>query len=416
MRIAIRNGKDSEWKRIPTQVEQVDGSVQDLIRKIPELISVEALEPDGSSLKVCVKNGSEGDSGLIGVDDKGKITIVECKLPNDSSVRREIVGQALEYAAMLWEMSYEEFDKMVVDSEGRTLVDLMSERVPAEKWSEEEFKQAVASALQQGKFRLVMAIQSMTDELRRTIKFLSARGPFSFETYAAQMQYFSDGETEIIVPNIMSFAEVEEEDSGPKTISQTYRHTEPNVAKSEEPSSIGSKASRSGRTGKPSGSSEPTIAQSIQSKKEEDSDDKQKEDLFFAKCQETVSENAVGLVRRLYEFSKEAADDIIWWGSSGAGAFNFVLTDDGLTVFIVDANGKIMFNFSEWQRDNSYKDLLPQFLEKLKAVSVLNKQKEDYTRWPDFSVEEFFANPDDFQRFEEAIRFLKEELKNVALV
>jgi hypothetical protein len=124
----------------------------------------------------------------------------------------------------------------------------------------------------------------------------------------------------------------------------------------------------------------------------------------------------VEVIKRLYKFSKETADDIIWWGSNGAGAFNFVLTDDGLTVFIVDANGKIMFNFSEWQRDHSYKDLLPQFLEKLRSVSALSKQKEDYARWPDFNLEEFFAAPDDFGIFEEAIKFLKEELKNLALV
>ena len=125
---------------------------------------------------------------------------------------------------------------------------------------------------------------------------------------------------------------------------------------------------------------------------------------------ENVSDNTLRTIRELYTFSTEVADDIIWWGAGGAGAFNFVLTEEGLTVFIVDSNGKIMFNFSEWQRVPLYRDLLPQFLEKLKGISVLRKQSEDYTRWPDFRAEELFAGPREFARFQEAVKFLKESL------
>jgi len=138
--------------------------------------------------------------------------------------------------------------------------------------------------------------------------------------------------------------------------------------------------------------------------------------LFFSKCQENISEKAISVIRSLYSFSSKTADDIIWWGASGAGAFNFVLTSDGLTVFIVDANGKIMFNFSEWQREPSYRELLPKFIEKLRNVKMLGEQNADYTRWPDFDVEDFFATPDDLNIFEESIKYLKSELKDLAIV
>ena len=100
----------------------------------------------------------------------------------------------------------------------------------------------------------------------------------------------------------------------------------------------------------------------------------------------------------------------MWWGSGGAGAFNFALTENQLTVFIVDATGKIMFNFSEWQREPAYKSLLPQFLEKLKNISTLHRQKGDHTNWTDFDIEEFFGNQNDLAKFEEAVKFLKTEL------
>ena len=432
MKIAIRNEKDGAWKRIPPNGDNnTDEYIQDLIHQIPELISVEGTGQNEPNLKVCLKNtqgnGSQDDSGLIGVDGDGSITIVECKVADDSSARGQIMGQALEYAASLWEISYEEFDSMVLNCEGRSIAELMSEKIPAEEWSEEKFKNSINAALQQGNFRLVMVVNGITDELRRTIKFLNARGPFSFETYAMEMLHFSDGQVDVVVPKIMSFAELEnnvsENDANPSQISvsqtsnpQAASSVNPNIASAEQPVGV-------------SQPTEPTLADSKQSinvtdppeaavtqQKSSPEGDKQKETLFFAKCSDNVNKETLEIIRKLHAFSSGTADDIMWWGSGGAGAFNFVLTEDSLTVFIVDANGRIMFNFSEWQREPMFKDLLPVFLEKLKGVTLLRKQKGDYTRWPDFSVEEFFANPEDLLKFEDAIKFLKDGISKLVPV
>jgi hypothetical protein len=417
MRIAVKNGKDGKWKRIPNRDQQEDSYIQDLIYQVPELISIEDLEPGEPSLKVCIKNpsadGSAGDGGVIGVDENGRITIVECGIANDSS-RKEIMGQAMEYAATLWEMSYEEFDGMVLNSEGRSLVELMRERVPAEEWSEEEFRNAVTSALQHGKFRLIMTVKSLTNGLRRTMNFLNARGPFSFETYVVEMQYFTDGEVDIVIPRTISPAEREQKTSTERTMPpQAPSSAVPNAARPERPTKVPSSAeSTVAGPEQPTESpslSKPTVAQPPRQSPERD---EQKEASFFAKCRGNVSENALGLIRKLHTFSMEVADNIMWWGAGGAGAFNFVLTEDELTVFVVDANGKIMFNFFEWQGEPIYKALLPQFIEKLKGITILRDQQEDYTRWSDFNVEQFFANPGDFTTFEESIRFLKAELSN----
>ena len=416
MKIAVRNGKDGEWKRVPSSDQQVSASLQDLIYRIPELISVESPESDGTGMRLCIKNSSvknaADDGGLIGIDDNGRIAIVECKIAKDSSIRREILGQALEYAATLWEMPYEEFDEMVVSSEGRSLVEIMSERVPKERWSEEMFKNAIAASLDQGKFRLVMVTQGITDKLKRMIKFLSARGTFSFETYAVEIQHFSDGDTEIAIPKITSFAEMWQETSLEEVTPE--HETTPPQELDQEPTISGSVDSDDLNEPKQSPVSlEPIIGRTDEIPERKD---KRKEALFFAKCQEVANQNAVGTIRKLYLFSMEAADIIMWWGSGGAGAFNFALTRDQLTVFIVDASGKIMFNFSEWQREPVYKSLLPQFLEKLKDIPILRRQKGDYTTWPDFDIEEFFNSQNNFTKFEDAVRFLKEELNKLATV
>ncbi len=423
MKIAVRNRSDGEWRRMSGSNQQADDSLHNLIRQMPEFISIEDLEPEGASMKLCIEhssaNDTEDDGGLIGIDDNGRITIVECRVANDSSVRREILGQALEYAATLWQMSYEEFDDMVVRSEGSSLVELMSERIPAKEWSEEAFRDAIIDTLNRGNFRLIMAIQEMTDKLKQVIRFLRARGALSFETYALEIQRFSDGETEIAIPRLTSFAELGQETyiertepareaAPPQPPEQERPQQERTQAATSDEPVIGGTEESTESTESTESSDSPELV--IGHAKPPERKDKRKEALFFAKCQETASQNAVEIVRKLYVFSMESADNIMWWGSGGAGAFNFALTEDQLTVFIVDATGRIMFNFSEWQREPVYKSLLPQFLEKLKDVSALRRQKGDYTKWPDFDIEEFFGNQNDLTKFEDAVRFLKAEL------
>ena len=154
MAIAVRNVNDGEWKKILSRVKLENSAVQELIHDFPELVSVEDSGNNGSNIVVCIrnpfKNGSESNSGLIGIDDNGMITIVECKVANDPNVRKEVVGQAMEYAANLWEMTYEDFDELVMKSEGSSLVQIVGQKTAAERWSADEFIESVKAVLRQG--------------------------------------------------------------------------------------------------------------------------------------------------------------------------------------------------------------------------------------------------------------------------
>ena len=354
MKIAVRDEQNGEWRRISSAGIQDDSDLKDLLRQLPELLSETGLDSDAPGLRVCISrslaSGARKDTGLLGIDEDGNITIIQCKILLDSTGRREIVGQALEYAADLWKMSYEDFDKAVTLSEGKSLIDLMREKAANEDWSEEEFRNTVSHSLRQGRFRLIVAVQKLTEELVRTIEFLNARGLFSFDAYAVEIQRFTDGKIDIIIPRAMDFTDAQKNALVP--------------GRGED--ALDEQAATD--------STEPVIAQLGDSPKR---NNQQKEELFFAKCKENAGENAFAMIKRVYEFSTKTADDIIWWGSDGAGAFNFSLTDDGLTVFIVDANGRMMFNFSEWQGNRLYEDLLPKFLEKLKGIKILKQRKED---------------------------------------
>jgi len=140
------------------------------------------------------------------VDEAGDITIVECKLATNSDIRRKVIGQVLEYAAYLWQMPYDEFDGIVQRREGQPLAELMRQRLEegsVEDWSEEEFRTSVVETLQQGTFRLIIAVDEASDELRRMIQYLNASGPAGFNIYGLEMRYFADDRTELLVPQLV---------------------------------------------------------------------------------------------------------------------------------------------------------------------------------------------------------------------
>ena len=415
MKIAVKNEKDGVWKKLLNDNTNSNNYIRDLIYQTPDLVCGDGANSGEPDPKICIKmssNSSPEDTGsLVGIDANGKISIIECKTLQDPSSRREIIGQALEYAAILWEMTYDELDKMVSDIEGKPLGELIKGKTQTNSWSEEEFKKSVSRALNKGDFRLIIAIPAMNEELERTIKFLNVRGPFSFEIFILEMQYFSIGGTEIVVPKLINFAKQDNKNAD-VALTSTSTPSKTNFAGTN----IFSGSTPLSNLPEPNiAAPKPITKQEFENPGSSGQSD-QKENIFFTRCGENTNEDILNLIKKLYEFSKETADDIIWWGSGGAGAFNFVLTEDALTVFIVDANGKIMFNFSEWQREPSYKDLLPQFIEKLKGITALRKQREDYTRWPDFNVQEFFVTSEDFSVFEESIRFLKEGMSKLGFV
>jgi hypothetical protein len=76
-----------------------------------------------------------GRTDLVGVDETGSIYIVECKLATNDEIRRKVIGQVFEYAAYLWEWSFEKFDKLFQDRGEKTLQQLFTEKVLKEDWT-----------------------------------------------------------------------------------------------------------------------------------------------------------------------------------------------------------------------------------------------------------------------------------------
>lgn len=200
----------ANWTQVNEHKFENEGKLQHILYESPEVIPITSLGEEKLQPKVFVREAGlpgSGSTDLIGVDEQGGITIIECKLAANPDIRRKVVGQLLEYAAFLWTMDYEQFDRTCCRAEkwqDRHLVDVMRERIDADsiEWSEELFISGVTDNLKSGNFTLIIAVDRLNDELRRIIEYLNSRGPGTPKISALEVLQFEAGDTQLLVPQM----------------------------------------------------------------------------------------------------------------------------------------------------------------------------------------------------------------------
>lgn len=132
-------------------------------------------EPTAAAKEVPVRRAGSAD--VVVVNRDGQIAIVECKRATNPESRRWVIGQVFEYAAGLWKLDYSDFER-ILEARGTALTRRF-EGVP--RWDEETFRRAVSRNLMAGDFRLFIAVDAMTEGLKkrlhRTVAFLNSQLP-----------------------------------------------------------------------------------------------------------------------------------------------------------------------------------------------------------------------------------------------
>jgi hypothetical protein len=146
--------------------------------------------------------------------------LCECKLERNEQARRSVVGQIISYAASVSGLTFEEFDAAFSRSARSSVAEAVAE-VAGAGWDEEAFRQGLAETLRAGAFTLVVAVDQITDELKRMIRFLNRRTSESFRVLALELAYRRDAEVEIIVPETFG------EDSPAPTAGRRRRWSRP---------------------------------------------------------------------------------------------------------------------------------------------------------------------------------------------
>jgi len=204
MKILIRNKNQGKWELVPASPYVTETELHIILAKEPSLISIEEVRETADVLAIAVREFSvdTGSIDILGFTANGDIAIIECKLANNQDIKRQVIGQVLDYGANLCGMEYKTLDDKVVRKSGKNLVELVREAVQDPNWDEETFRYNVRSALEKGNFILIIVVDEINDDLTRIIRFINNSGKPAFSLAALEMQRFSHGQSEMLVPHV----------------------------------------------------------------------------------------------------------------------------------------------------------------------------------------------------------------------
>jgi hypothetical protein len=187
---------DGGW--VPAVLNSFDSEseLQDLLHQDPSLVP----GCEGAAAVRELTIPGVGSVDLVCVDGEGTVTLVECKLKSNRQIRREVIGQIIAYASGLAGTSYEEFDQAFASRAGKPLLASVEDAAGPEIESA-SFRTAVAERLSAGMFRLVVAVDEITDELRNSVVYLNEHFSNSVLVMALEMGYLKHNGVEVLIPN-----------------------------------------------------------------------------------------------------------------------------------------------------------------------------------------------------------------------
>ncbi len=189
-----------------------EDELQHLIARFPEIVS----EDDGDLLLIRREQGVPGEEDgsdrwsldHLFVTRSAVPVLIEVKRASDTRLRREVVGQILDYAAngaAFWQKGTLKaaFDKTCEESgEDPDLIlnEFLHDDDSAEFWDQ------VEANLEAGRVKLVIAADSIPSELARVIEFLNEQ--MRAEVRAIELRYFLGGDgRRTLVPRIIGETE-----------------------------------------------------------------------------------------------------------------------------------------------------------------------------------------------------------------
>ena len=225
---------DGQLIEMSEQKYDSEDLLQELLAKYPNLLAGDQIDSTSPrrwlliSRELGVPSEEEGGGRWsldhLFLDQDGIPTLVEVKRSSDTRLRREVVGQMLDYAAnavVYWpvetirtkfETNYE-----VNNIDPKTA---LIELVGADT-DQEEFWQKVKTNLQAGKVRLVFVADEIPSELRRVVEFLNEQKDPA-EVLAVEIsQYVAEG-LKTLVPRVIGQTEEAQrkKSSGRRTMKQ----------------------------------------------------------------------------------------------------------------------------------------------------------------------------------------------------
>ena len=189
--------------------------LQDVLEKFPEFIALDDLGVVDPF--IVIGREVETPAGYIDVlciDGDGVLTVIETKLARNSQIRREVIGQVLEYVGQLskWTahdvlQAANKYFKSVSDQESlkyNYLFELISGSDKNGELELEQMFELISSNLRKGRIKVVIASDIIPDTLKDTVAFINSFS--NFDIYVLQIQSYVKDELQIFAPVIYGYA------------------------------------------------------------------------------------------------------------------------------------------------------------------------------------------------------------------
>jgi hypothetical protein len=195
---------------------QTEDAFQGLLERYPNLLAGAQINPNvprrwllvGREFGVPREEGGADQWSIdhLFVDQDGIPTIVEVKRASDTRIRREVVGQMLDYAAngvRYWPVDRlrAQFDQSC-ERAGRNASELIQASLGVA--DAEALWQSVRTNLQAGRMRLLFVADRIPPELQRIVEFLNEQMQQT-EVLALEIRRYAGSDLQTLVPKLIGF-------------------------------------------------------------------------------------------------------------------------------------------------------------------------------------------------------------------
>lgn len=191
--------------------------LQQLLHRHPEALPVEQIaEGFGTLIPLCrelVFTFGAGRSGALDnmfITPQGRLVLVEAKLWRNPEARRSVVAQAMEYAAALFRLTYEEFQTAVLKARARETQQFRSlyEMIAAhpEALDESEFIDAVARNLARGRAIIAVVGDGIREDITPLAELLQTHAGHRFTFALVELAVYETPQAgvRLIIPSVLA--------------------------------------------------------------------------------------------------------------------------------------------------------------------------------------------------------------------
>ncbi|MFG6117913.1 hypothetical protein [Thalassobacillus sp. B23F22_16] len=203
---------NGELVEMNAQAYDSEELLQGLIAKYPNLLAGDQMDKESPrkwllvSREMAIASEEEGSNRWsvdhLFIDQDGIPTLVEVKRSSDTRIRREVVGQLLEYAAnatVYWpiEIIRNKFENRCDELGVRSESEIASH---TDGKDQEEFWDLVETNLKMGEIRMVFLADEVPSELKRIVEFLNEQ---MSEVLAVEIKQFVGNNLKTLVPRVI---------------------------------------------------------------------------------------------------------------------------------------------------------------------------------------------------------------------